>query len=115
MATQVDGNVKSFTAGAALNPFLRVKLSSGTVVVAGAGEEYIGVTQQEAASGAQVSVKLRSGSGTVKVTAAGAFSAGADLYGAAGGKVDDTVSGSIQFMALDAATAADDIVEVLPV
>jgi hypothetical protein len=49
----------------------------------------------------------------VLVEAADSFSYEADIYGAADGKVSDTSSGTAYFKALEAATAAGDIVEVM--
>lgn len=115
MSQQNDGPVKGFTATSAVTRFRRVKLttSSGTAVEhAGAGEAYIGVSQDDVAIGLQVPVRLTGRGKTTKVTAAGAFSAGATLYGAAAGKVDDTVSGSAIGTALEAATADGDVVEM---
>ena len=114
MATQNNGE-RTFTAGEALNAFCRVKLSAAeTVVYADAGDDYIGVTQDSVADEGQVLVRLKSMAGTMKVTAAGAFSAGDYLYGAADGEVDDVETGSAQFVALEAASADGDIVEALP-
>jgi len=47
------------------------------------------------------------------VTAAGAFAVGAALYGAAAGKVDDVIAGSIIGYAVEAATADGDIVKII--
>ena len=109
-----DGNFKTFTAGEALAKFRRVKYSSSTVVYADAGEEWIGTTLFAAASAAQVTVKLRNGSGTHIVTAAGTFAEGAQLYGADDGKVDDAAAGQVFGIALEAATASGDEIEVVP-
>ena len=105
---------KTFTSGEALLAKRRVKISGATVVYADAGEEYVGVTMADCASGADVSVKLRNAPGTFEVTAAGAYSAAAALYGAADGKVDDVSSGYQQFTAYEAATADGDITEAVP-
>jgi hypothetical protein len=95
---QNDTGFKTFTAGAALEPFRRVKLDTteGQVVYAGAGEAFIGVTQDRAASGSPITVKLK-GLGTYQICCASSVAAsGTAMYGAASGKVDDAVSGSIQ-------------------
>jgi hypothetical protein len=113
MSQQVENNIKTFTAGAALEAYRRVKLSSGNVVYAGAGESFIGVTQRAAANGEMVPVALRSAARSYKCTAAGAVTAGAVIYGAANGKVDDAASGTAQGTALEAATADGDIIECL--
>jgi len=61
-------------------------------------------------------VRLRSAQGTIKCKASGAFSSGAILYGRANGLVDDIATSSAVRVgvALEAATAANDIIEVLP-
>lgn len=113
MAVQVDGNVKTFPAGEVLAVFRRVKVDSdGNIVYADAGEAYDGITQDAAAAiGDHTPVKLKSGAGSFKVTAAGAAACAADLYGADDGKVSTTESGSVQFRAFEAPTADGDIVE----
>lgn len=115
MSQYTEGNVKAFTAGEDLAAFRRVKFSAGTVIYADAGEVSIGTTELKKDSGEQVSIRLNTASGTRKVTAAGTFSIGAELYGAADGKVDDTVIGQIYGTALEAAATGDgDIIEVIP-
>lgn len=115
---QVNLPARTFTAGAALEARRCVKIKSGTtttppeVEYAGAGEAHIGITEYAAASGALVAVRLN-GAGTHEATAAEAFAAGASLYGAANGKVADTASGTALAVALEAATADGDIVEIL--
>lgn len=108
----------TFTAGEALLPKRRVKVESGTttdpveVIYADAGEQHIGTTRNDAiADGAAVSVQPMNATGTFEGTAAGAFSRGATLYGAADGKIDDASSGSAIGIALEAATADDDVVQ----
>lgn len=108
----------TFTAGEALLPKRRVKVESGTVidpvevVYADAGEQHIGVTGNEStADGDAVSVQPMNATGTYEGTAAGAFSRGATLYGAADGKIDDTATGSAIGVALEAATADGDVVQ----
>lgn len=117
MSQQTEGSVKTFDAGEALALFRRVKLDTGSgtsVVYADAGEQHNGVVQDAVANGGRAAVRLRTAEGTNKVVAAGAFSAGATLYGAADGKVDDASSGSAIGWALEAATADGDIVEMMP-
>jgi len=115
MATYNEG-IKSFVAGEALVGQRRVKQDStvGQVVYADAGEDYIGITQFDAANAARVSVKMKNYPGTVVVTAASAFALAAVLYGAADGKVDDTAVGEPQFVALELASAGDDEIEAQP-
>lgn len=114
MSQYVDGNYKTFTSGEALAIYRRVKLSAGTVVYADAGDPYIGITQEAVAITQPVNIRLRTAAGTCKVTAAGTFSAAAQLYGADDGKVDDVAAGQVFGIALEAATAANDILEAVP-
>lgn len=102
---------KSFVAGEALDAYRRVKLSSATVVYADADEAAIGVTAGAAASGASVAVDLF-GNRTHKVTASAAVAADAVVYGKADGKVDDAAGVYPIGIALEAALADGDIIEV---
>lgn len=112
--SQENIGTKTYRAAEALAAYRRVKLdASGDVVYADAGEAFIGVTTQAVADGELVAVALRSASRTYKAVAAEAFALGAVLYGANDGKVQDTANGTAQGSALEAATAAGDIVEVL--
>ena len=118
MTQYVEGPTKAFTAGAAIAKHLRVKLSSGVLAVAGAGTSdepvEIGTIEEAAfAAGDLRSVRMRNAQGTVKMVASAAIAAEAAVYGAAGGKIDDTTSGAAIGIALEAATADGDIIEVL--
>lgn len=116
MSQQNEGGIKAFTAGADLEAFRRVKLSSGSgtqVEYAGAGENHIGVTQEKKLSGEFISVGLKHPGRTFKATASEALSAGASIYGALNGKVKDTAEGSILGKALEEATADGDVIECL--
>ena len=110
MSQENLGN-KTFRAGTDLEAYRRVKLSAATVVYAGAGEEFIGVTTQKVLQDEMVSVALRASDRTFKVVAADSFALNAVLYGAADGKVSDSVSGTAQGIALEAAGNADEIIE----
>lgn len=99
-------------AGGALAPHLRVKLSGGVLVVAGASDDEIGTLAARAlAANEQVAVIPRGEAGVRYYVAASAFAQYAQLYAAANGRVDDTGTLTRGF-ALDAATAAGDIVRV---
>lgn len=116
MSQQYDNSYREFKCGAtALQPFVRVKLystSPDVIVVAGASENCIGVTQKYAGIGAPVSVKLlEGGEGTFKVTCSGPVACNAALYGTASGKVDDSGSGVAQFTAAEAGSGDGSIIE----
>lgn len=115
MTSHVETNTRGFpTGGTAIARHLRVKLSAGVLAVAGIADEDIGTIEYDVfTSSTEASVRLKSATGTRKMVAAGAFSAGAVLYAAASGKVDDVVTAQRVGIALGAATAAGDIIEVL--
>jgi len=103
--SQSNAGIRTFTAGgSALTRGLRVKISSGTVVVAGAGEEAIGTVTKGAAASSPVPVALDGW--TREMIAAGTISAGADVYNAASGTVSDTVSGKLVGKCLEAGSAS---------
>jgi hypothetical protein len=108
---------KTFLANGALVAYRRVKVSAGTVTsppqveYAGAGDYAVGVTLAAAASGESVPVKLLNDGGTFQVEANGAIVEGADLYGTANGRVDDAGTGTVQFVALEAASGAGAVIE----
>jgi hypothetical protein len=109
---------RSFIATAAIEPNRRVKLSAGTVTsppsveYAGAGEYGVGISLTRAALGAMVTVKLWNDGGTFQVEANGAIAEAANLYGTANGRVDDAGTGTVQFVALQAASGAGSVIEV---
>jgi hypothetical protein len=116
MSQYVEGPTKSFIAGAAIAKHILVKVASGKIAVAGLAEEFIGSLEDASFADLDVrAVRLRGAGGTMKCTAAGAFSQGAVVYGRALGKIDDvSTSSAVRVgIALEAATAAGDIVEVL--
>lgn len=118
MSQYDETGYKTFTPGAALAQWTRVKISSGKIVAAGITDENdIGVVTRQtfADGGPPVAVKLRNSGGSHKAIAAAAITAGAILFTAASGKV--SVSASTAFkrgIALEAAGADGDIIEVMP-
>jgi len=116
--SQFNTGLKSFYASEAIARYQAVKLTSGSgtyVSVAGSNESNIGFADEAVASGERLTVKLKNAGGTYKAKAAGAFSVGASLYNMASGAVDDVSGGTQRYVALEAASAAGDIVEVLPI
>jgi hypothetical protein len=107
---------RTYVASEAIGINIRVKLTAtaGEVAIAGAGEDYIGVTEYPAAAGAPVPVRHKNSSGTCYFVAAGAFAYGAQVYGVAAGKVDDVASTNVLVgTALEAASGAGHRVEIL--
>ncbi len=118
MSQNVDGAFKMFTAGAALAQYLRVILSSGKLAAAGVGAtDYVnelGVIEEASFADLDVrAVRLRTAQGTVRMVASAAISLGATVYGAASGKIATTSSGTALGIALEAAAANNDVIEVL--
>lgn len=113
MSQEVESNVKTFTAGAAISQYARVYLSSGSLAVATAVIKSIGTMERDSfASGDKVGVRLQTAYGTRKMIASGAITAGNPVYAAASGKVAG--SGTVvEGIALEAATTDGDIIEVM--
>lgn len=112
MSQQID-STKTFTSAEALARYRRVKLTTGTTVsYSDAGEDFIGVTQRDVAITTPVAVRFPQ-QRTCICTAAGAVTAGAAIYGAADGKVDDAAVGIKIGYALEAALADGDEIECI--
>jgi hypothetical protein len=114
MASQNSG-LKAFQAAEDIGAYVRVKLdSSGYIAIAGDDDGWIGTTEAEGDSGHFITVRLRNVPGTRKMVAGGAITALNRVYGAASGRVDDLATGGFGVgLALTAAAAAGEIVEVL--
>ena len=115
MAQSVE-NIKTFTGTTALSAFRLVKLtaSSGSAVeyATASDSDVVGSTERECLITANVPVRLRGPWSTAKCTVAGAVAAGATLYTAAAGKVDDSGTYAIG-TALEAGSADGAVIEVL--
>ena len=116
----VDPGYRDFVPGAAIGPYLRVKITASKLALAGVGssdaDNEIGVTKGRSTAADDVNMKaiaLRNKQGTVTCTADGAVAAYALVYGAASGKIGPTSSGAVFGMALEAAGADGDYIEVL--
>ncbi|MBN2568137.1 MAG: hypothetical protein JXB42_01770 [Deltaproteobacteria bacterium] len=111
--------IKTFTAGEDLAAHRRVKIDSGVpaanpaeVVYAGAGEDFIGVTEYAAEDGELIAVKMCTGPGTFEIECVvdSAIALGTVLYGAADGKVSDASSGTAQGICIEPGTIVDNAV-----
>jgi hypothetical protein len=113
MSTQYDSGFVTFdNTAAALAKNIRVKVnSSGQVLVSGAANDAIGITQEDALASTRVAVKLFSAEGTFLATADAAITRGALIYPGASGKISAT-AGMLTAIgyALEAATADGDII-----
>lgn len=110
---RIDCDSASFPVAADVDVHRRVKLdSNGAVSHAGAAEDYIGVAERSVtlASGLPVAVRLNSAPSHV-VTASAAIAVGAEVAGAADGKV---ASGTGTLVALTSASADGDLIIVMP-
>jgi len=115
MSQFVETNLKAFTAGAAIDQYLRVKLASGVLQVATAADQALGTVEVESfASGDVVPVRLYSAVGSRKMVASVAITAGNLVYSAAGGKIAATGT-VVEGIALETSTADGDIIEVMSV
>ena len=98
-----------------ISPYTRVRLSAGKLALAGAADlDCIGVALIAAfADGDVITVATRGAPGTMMCQAAAPFAAGATVYAAAAGRIDD--SGTVLVgLALDEATAQGDWIEFIP-
>lgn len=106
--------------GAAVLAKRLVKLSSGEVIhnTVTATDQPIGVCDYAVADGLEASIQTLSEDGTLEMMASGAISLDADVYAAAAGKISALPSTGGVYrkigIAMEAATADGDIIEVLP-
>ncbi len=118
MSSFNDNGYRTFECDEALTQYARVKLDSdGKITTAGLTDKGIGVaTRATFAAGDTVSVALDSKPGTCKMIASEALAAGATVYSEASGKVQDTAQATAYQVgvALEAATADGDVIEVMP-
>ncbi len=115
MSQYVESPCRQFTAGAARDRFLRVKLSGASLATAGASDVSIGTQEIESFAATDVvPVRLSTAQGTRKMIASGAITAGNPAYAAADGKIAS--SGTVvEGRALESATEDGDVIEVLPI
>lgn len=113
MTTENSTGFKAFTATAvAIAAHKRVKVdSNGLISVAAAAEGAIGVTTEYIAASGTGTVKLWTAPGTFLVTANAAITRGSQLYPTASGNVDDSGTTALPLVALEAATAQNDVIE----
>ncbi len=104
----------TFQANVALAPYLRVKLSSGKLVVADATDADVGTLfQRVLAADDRVAVVPANMPGTIRMVAGAAIAQWANVYGAASGKIDDIVNSNFIGFAMEAATGDGSHIEVM--
>lgn len=114
MSQIVEGRRKSFTAGLAIARCLRVKLTASKLAIAGASDAELGTLEDAVFADLDIGVvNLRTLQGTAGFVANGAITKGVTVYGAASGKISATAGPVVIGIALEAATADGDIIEVL--
>lgn len=111
-------SVGTFPRNAAIGEYLRVVMSGGNLALASANQVHLGTTKENnlsegVGSSTVAAVVFRNAVGTVYMKASGAISQYADVYGSDSGKVSATVNGNRVGVALTAATADGDVIEVL--
>jgi hypothetical protein len=120
MATQTQNSsgYKTFQATAvAIGVGKRVFVDTSVpplIAVAGAAVGAIGVTMENIAASGYGTVKLFGSPGTFLMCANAAITAGAQVYPTAAGNIDDSGTTALPLVALEAATAQNDIIEVAP-
>lgn len=109
----------SFPADTAIGPYLRVKVTSGNLALAGAEDIEVGVTHKRINVTAGTlgasdygTVLTQTAEGTAYYTASGSITAYAAVYGAASGKVSATENGNYIGIAMEAASDGD-VISVL--
>ena len=112
MSQYFEGAVRPDTASAAIASYLRVK-TPGAVAVAGALDQSFGTMEKDCLAAGPCSVRLRTAQGSRKMVAATAITAGNLVYGAASGKVSSVANANPSGVALEAAAADGDVIEVL--
>jgi hypothetical protein len=120
MATQTSNSsgFKTFQATAvAIGVGKRVFVDTSVpplIAVAGASVIAIGVTVENIAASGYGTVKLFNAPGTFLMCANAAITAGAQVYPTASGNIDDAGTTALPLVALEAATAQNDLIEVAP-
>ena len=114
MSQFIEACVIPETASGALGQYLRVK-TPGNVALAGALEQSLGTMNAPCTAAGPCAIRVKTAIGTQKMIANTAISAGALVYGAASGKVSAVANGNVEGVALEAAAADGDIINVLQV
>jgi hypothetical protein len=113
----IDGTVIAFTCGGTVPVGSRVKIVTGEILVAGVGADdellEVGTAFKSGVDGDVIPVVPRNAQGVVMMIADAAIAGGVAVYGAADGKVSETVSGAPLGVTVDASAADEDPIPVL--
>ncbi|HBE72471.1 MAG TPA: hypothetical protein DDW52_30425 [Planctomycetaceae bacterium] len=114
MSQYVGSGIKTYTADAAIEQYLRVTYAaSGNVELADATTPELGCAERPTfEQGEDIPVRLRSAEGTCIMVADGAIALGGDVYAGADGKC--SAAGTVLLGSAESAVSADgDYIEVL--
>lgn len=111
-----DSARHSFTVSGTPARYVRVIPNGSTsrqMITAGVGDKCIGVTANKVGtSGDPCTIIFATNGGTIPMTASGAITVNSKVYADANGQVTATANGNLEGIALSAASAAGDIIEV---
>lgn len=111
--SQQSQRVRTFEAAAAITRYTRVKIdTNGKAAVAAESDETDGIAQDTVASGDPVAVLMVNAAATAKLTAVQAITKGAKAYAASSGKIGTTSANALVGIAIEAASADGDVIEV---
>ena len=111
---RVQKGSQTYPSNSALAEGLRVKLSSGYLVAAGAEDRELGNMDTLALSTDSVGAVIPAHvEGSIKMVANGAITQYSDVYAAADGKISTTLGGNYIGVALNASGADGDLIEVI--
>lgn len=116
MTTSNSSGFRTFQATAvAIGAFKRVKVDSGGLIsVCTGAEAAVGVTQEAIALSGYGTVKLFNAPGTFLMCANAAITRGNSVYPANSGNITGAGNTAMPLIALEAANALGDIIEVAP-
>jgi len=114
MSQYNDSGYVTITLTATVAQNLRVTAGGAVAVLA---TRAIGIATRDGVSGDEIAVALLSKQGTVKMVASKSIAAGALVYSVAAGKISDAAASTsfLQGIAVEAATANNDVIEVYPI
>lgn len=114
--SQQNNGIKTLPAAGTIGIGERVIVNaSGQWAQAGVTTKAHAIALRSVTVGQPLPAQLLSCSGTIRMKAAVAITAGAKVYGGAVGKINVTSTNCLEGYAVEAATADNDLIEVIPV